>query len=490
MSLSERIKAQEAELVRLKDHLTEATTALEAAPDEEALLGTVEELTTKVEAQTKTVDALKKAEKALASRAQPVNSPGGVQAPAIAPNLKNFRDPKKGGELLWKHATVAILAHVERKTVDQVLAERYSDDDRVAETFRLTKMLVNKTAVAPAMTTVPAWAGALVREDTRGFIESLTEVSVAARFAALSSNFSFDGFGSIKIPTENPLAATPTEPAWVGEGGVIPLVGFGFGSISMHPYKLAAISTMTQEIVNRSTPAIEAVVENLLRKAYAKVLDNALLNPAITAIANVRPASLTNGVTPVTAGAGDADENVRADVLALLTKLTAAGLGERPVLMANNLNILGARMMVNAMGEFLYAADLGNGNLFSIPVIASGHVPLNRLVMADAAQVATAFGAIDFNVSDVATITEANADGTAPTQAEGTAGAIGTAGTVPGATGGIEVAKDGAAAAHAAGYTARSLWQTYSLGIRMIAETSWGKTNPEAVQFIDAVKWA
>ena len=61
MSLSKRIESAEAELVSLKDHLVEATKALEAAPDEETLLAQVEELTGKVEKHDATVAALKKA---------------------------------------------------------------------------------------------------------------------------------------------------------------------------------------------------------------------------------------------------------------------------------------------------------------------------------------------------------------------------------------------------------------------------------------------
>jgi hypothetical protein len=94
---------------------------------------------------------------------------------------------------MWKHATAKLLAHVERKPVEQVIAERYADDERVKATWDF----VEKTAVNPAMTTVPAWAGALVREDTRGFIESIAEVSVAAALASRASNFSFDGANSI-----------------------------------------------------------------------------------------------------------------------------------------------------------------------------------------------------------------------------------------------------------------------------------------------------
>jgi HK97 family phage major capsid protein len=484
MNLAERIVAAETALVTTKDSLTVAVTALEAAPNEESLLAQVEELTLSVEKQATTIGALRNAEKALALRAAPAGNEGSAGgAPAIITNLKSLRAAPKGGELLWKHATAKLLAHVERKPVEQVLEERYGNDQRVKASFDFT----TKTAVPLADTTTAGWAAELVREDMRGFIESLTEVSVAASLASSTENFTFDGAGSISIPTENPLAANPTEPAWVGEGGVIPLTSFGFGSTKLQPHKLAAITTMSKEITQRSTPAIEAIVQNLLRKAYAKVLDHALLTPAFAAVAGIRPASLYNGVTPTAAGAGAPDENIRADILALLSKHTAAGLGVRPVLIGNNQNFLSAGMMVNALGDFLYRDELNGGRLLGISRIASGHVPLNQLGMVDAAYIAMAMGAIEFDVSEVATVTEANADAVAPTQAMDAAGALGTAGEVP-PDKGIHI--HGSTGAATTGYTARSLWQTYSLGIRMVAQVSWGKLNPAAAQYIAAVKWA
>ena len=59
MNLSERIKQAQDALLAKKDELKEATEALEAAPDEEALLVQVEELSAQVEGGTKTLEALK-----------------------------------------------------------------------------------------------------------------------------------------------------------------------------------------------------------------------------------------------------------------------------------------------------------------------------------------------------------------------------------------------------------------------------------------------
>jgi HK97 family phage major capsid protein len=497
MNIGKKIEVAETDLVESKDELVAAMKALEEAPEDEELMEHVEELTSAVEAKQTKVAQLKRAEQLLMKRAEPVrpvkqdsDDDGTPAAPHISkkPSWVPKAAKEEAGDLVFKHAVIDFLSFAERRTPAEIIKERYGDDERVPHTYLASKALVRKSAVNPAMTTNAAWAGALVAEDTRGFITSMEEVSVAAALAARTQSFTFDGYGSIKVPVEDPLGAALTEPAWVGEAGVIPLTSFTFSSVTMNPYKLAAITTMSKEIVAYSTPQIEGIIRNSLRKAYAQVLDNALLNPAVTAVAGVRPASLTNGVVALPAGTGAADANIRADIYSLLQAHVTNRLGQNPVLIANNQDILAARMVTNALGEYAFRDELGTGSLLGVPVIASGHVPQGTIIMVDAAYFATAFGAIDFDVSDVATVTEANANTTAPTQANyGTAGAVGAEGGRVEVLGGIGVSTSSTAGA--AGYTARSLWQTHSVGIKMVAMTSWQKLNPKAAQLVTGIAW-
>lgn len=477
MNLHERIVAADAELLSLKDALVEATQSLEAAPDEEALLVEVEELTAKVEKQSTTVEALKKAEAALAARAKPV-SPAVVEAKHIK---------KAADHLLMKHATAKFLAFVERKPVEQVMEERYKDANGVIESYDY----IRKTAVAPADTLTSGWASELVQSDMQGFLDTLRTTSVAAALAGKAQMLNFGGYNSITIPRRNALSASPSEPAWVGEGGVIPLTQFSFGSATINRYKLAAISTCTREIAERSTPQIEGILRNALSEAYAVVLDNAFLSAA-AAVTNVRPAGIRNGLAGAATGAGDAtggSASLIIDLKAMLASMQANRVGTRPVLLMNTATRLSVAMMQTSLGEFMYRDEISQARLLGMEVVSSDHVPTGVAILVDADSLVTAFDAPMFDVSDVATVTEANADGSAPTQAEGAAGAVGTAGQVPPRTGGIEVSKDGAIAAHAAGYTARSLWQTYSLGIRMVAPTSWALIRSGAVAERTSVSW-
>jgi len=479
MSIADRVSAAEAELVQIKDSLVEATKALEAAPDEEALLVQVEELSVQAEKKSATVEALKKAEAALASRAKPV-----VEAPAVVSQMK--RDSKGDGDLLWKMATAQFIAFSQRKEVGQVLEERYKGASDLAAAIDY----VSKSVVNPAMTTTTGWAAELVQTDIQGFLNTLRTVSVAAELASRSQRLSFGGYDSITVPMRNPLGATLTEPAWVGEAGAIPLTQFSFGSTKINRYKLAAITTFTKELAERSTPQIEGLLRDALTEAYAQVLDAALLSNG-AAVVGVRPAGLLNGVTGVPGTAGGGEAAVIADMKAAITAMTNARLGARPVLIINTANRLSLSLMMNPLGQRAFADEIATGRLLGVEVISSQHVPANTAILVDAATFATAFDAPMFDVSDVATVVESNATGTAPTMAataaQATVGAVGTAGQVP-VNSGIAVA--GSTGAATTGFQARSLWQTYSVGVRMIAPTSWALLRgPVAVHQTTSITW-
>lgn len=477
MNLAERIKAAEAELLSLKDALVDSTKALEAAPDEESLLAQVEELSAKVEKQTATVDALKRAEAALAARAK-VASEQVVGAPAQISSTKNTNRP---GDLIFKMGVASLVSFVKKQPIQATLEERYKGDNALAAFADY----VQKTAVNPAMTNVAGWAQELVQTDVQGFLDALKNTSVAAAVASRALQLNFGGFNSITVPRRNPHGATLTEPAWVGEAGVIPLTQFSFGAAVINRYKLAAITTFSREIAERSTPAIEGLLRSALSDAYSDVLDAAFLS-ATAAVANVRPAGVLNGVTAIAGTAGGTEAAVRADVKAAMAAMMGNRMGARPILLLNTVDRLAVSMMTNPLGETPFSGELAAGRLLGMDVISSSNVPKGTMIVIDAAALATAFDAPMFDVSDVATVTEANADGTAPTQATGPAGALGTAGQVP-ENGGIKVS--GATGAATTGYTARSLWQTYSLGIRMVAPTSWALLRPNAVEVVDNLTW-
>ena len=478
-SLADRIKEAQAALVAKKDELVASTKSLEANPDDASLLNEVEELTGQVEKSTASINALLKAEAALADRAR--NAEANAEAPAVISHRQKSADEDG---IMWKMGAAQLIAYAQRKSVHEVVAERYTGNNALPAVIDY----VQKTAVNPATTSTAGWAAELVQNDVRGFLDTLKTNSVAAAIAGKSQQLSFGGYNSITVPRRNQGTSVPTEPAWVGEAGAIPLSQFSFGSATINRYKLAAITTFSKEIAERSTPQIEGLLRSALSEAYAEVLDSAFLSN-VAAVQGVRPAGILSGVTVAAGAVGGGDDAVRADIKTLISALMATRGGVRPVLIVNDLDRLSVSMMTSPMSEPVFAGELAGGRLLGIEIISSANVPRGTVIAIDAAALATAFDAPMFDVSDVASVVEANAVATAPSMA-GTAGAqpgaIGTAGQVP-VNSGIPVS--GAAGAASTGYTARSLWQTYSLGIRMIAPTSWALLRPGSVAGLNNLSW-
>ena len=479
-TIQERIEGAEAELLTLKDNLVAALDELNDTPDSEEALMKSDDLSTRVEKASDHLDSLRRAEKALAERAKPA-----VAAPSM---VKHAGDKPVDG-LMFKHAVAKIVGFVEKKDPRQVIEERYNGDMAIKATFDLT----SKAAVAPADTTTAGWAAELVQTDVRGFIDTLKTTSVAAAVASKSQVLNFGGAHALTIPRRNALGASLTEPAWVGEGGVIPLTQFSFGSQTLNRYKLAAITTMTKEIAEQANPQIEGLLRNALSEAYSAVLDSALLSTAV-AVAGIRPSGIRAGLAGAATGAGAAagttpGSAVRTDLQAMLGYFQTNRTGSRPVLIMNDQTRLSLSMSVSSLGDYMFRDEVATGRLLGMEIVSSANVPTGLVMMVDADAMAFGLDAPTFDVSDVATVTEANADATAPTQANtGAADAKGTVGQVP-ADLGQHVTQDGVARVAGAGYTARSLWQTYSLGIRMVAPTSWGILRPGSVAERTAVNW-
>lgn len=487
---AEALGPLKASLQEVEKQLSEVTDKYEATEDEDeqnALIETIADLTNqkhdlvpKVKvAQTK-LDTLKSLEQDMAKKAQPVTN-----VPSVIKKRGDLKPDHKPGDMIVQMGLVKAIAKLSETPEDVVLKDRYGEDN---DELRGVMDWAKKTAVAPASTTVTGWAAELVATEMRGFLDMITNVSIGAALATRGMMLNFGGAGSVTVPRMNQIPSTTTEPAWVGEGGVIPLTQFSFGSTTLNRYKLASIVPMTMELVRTATRDAEAIMRRGMQEQYAVLLDGALLSSS-GAVAGVRPAGLLNGVAATAATAAGGYAAVLGDIQSILTAFANAGIGQDPVLIMHDQDYVKLGMLVNPLGQLVFRDGLGAGNLMGIPVIHSRNAIQGTLVAIDAANLATAFDGPEFSVSETATITEANADGVASTQADDGAGAIGTPREVP-PNAGIPVSGDGVpVGAAGAGYTARSLWQTWSVGLRAVWPTSYALMRPSSVVRIDNITW-
>ncbi|MFT2210694.1 phage major capsid protein [Rhizobium giardinii] len=85
---------------------------------------------------------------------------------------------------------------------------------------------------------------------------------------------------------------------WVGGGKPKPISALLFGDTLLPPRKVIALTVVTRELLESSDPAAEGVIRNDLIRAVVDALDVAFADPANAGVADVMPASITNGVTP------------------------------------------------------------------------------------------------------------------------------------------------------------------------------------------------
>jgi hypothetical protein len=124
------------------------------------------------------------------------------------------------------------------------------------------------------------------------------------------------------------LVGAPTA-TWLGEGAPKPVRAMTFNGSTLTPRTLNVMTAVSDELAKLSTPGATGIVMRALSAGLTAALDSALIDPASGAVAGVRPASLTNGVSPTTAGS-DLQSSVGAAIAAV-----SGGAAARPVVIVS-----------------------------------------------------------------------------------------------------------------------------------------------------------
>lgn len=462
MKLGEKIVAAEESLEELRAQVADIIKGAEDDGrdllDEET--DQIEALEGEIESAEKSLKGLKSAEKALAQRAERVQK--GVTFTPAQPVKK-----EAPGSLLSKMAAVNVLAHIERKSPDVILRERYSHDSRVEA--------VLKAATTVAQTSVVGWAAELVEDDLAGFMNELAPVSIYGALSAAGTSIPFGTANTVTIPRRS--GNGNVSGSFVGENASIPVKQDQYAASTLARYKAAVISVFTEELARTSTPQIEALLRSAIVSDTGDMLDSVVCDPAAAAVAGIRPASPFNGGA-TQASAGTDQAAILTDLRFLMDTLSSVNAGRNPRLVMNPSRLSGLNMLTNANGAFVFRDELAQGRLMGIPVIVSTNCPADHVFIIDCADFATAFGVPEFRTSDQATLVMADDDGVAPTMADTNA--------VNDAGGSLHVSD---AAGTVPPAVVRSMYQTWSVALRMVLPISWGMMRPGTVAYVTGVAW-
>jgi hypothetical protein len=294
--------------------------------------------------------------------------------------------------------------------------------------------LVTRTAQTPTSTT----DAAALMTITMHLVESLQPVSAAANVIARSLGLSFGQAEQLSIPT----VAMPGAD-FVAEGQPIPVVqGQTSPGPQLDPHKVGVLVVLTGEMI-RNTRG-EAIIRQALIEATAARFD-ALMFSTAPGVPNQRPPGVLNGIAPLApSAAGNPLDAMIAD-LQEIAKAAAPVSGS------------GTPILIAAPAQAVSLAMLAPRDVW--PVFASASLPDKTVV-----------GLVP---EAVATVVE-------PPRIEAGNQMVVHRETQPG-----EIVDIGGVSASPVG----SVYQTDSVGLRLVQPVTWGLRSPSAVAWIENVAW-
>lgn len=324
-----------------------------------------------------------------------------------------------------------------------------------SETPEIEQIL--KAAVSAGTTTDTTWAAPLVQyQNLAGeFVEYLRPLTIIGRIPGMR-NVPF----KVKIPRQTGAAVAN----WVGEAKPKPATSLAFDSITLDPTKVAGIVPISMELMRLSSPSAEMIIRDDLAGAIAQLVDHDFVDPEKAAVANVSPASITNGVTGV-AATGTAYSNFATDLKSVMDNFLSANITPDTVIMRQS-TALALSLMETSLGNPQFPGlTMNGGTLKGMNVITSQNIDYTEdspqegdlMIFLRANDIALADeGGVEVDVSTEASIEMS----TTPTDPV-------TASTV-----------------------LVSLWQQNLVGIRAERMVNWVKRRSAAVQYIKAAKYA
>lgn len=370
-------QAKAAQMAEIMDAASEEGETL--AQDQQEAYDTLADEVKAIDDHLKRLDVLEKANVASAKPVEKVKNADDAAAARAGVQVRNERTKEPGMEF----TRYAMCLMATRGNIPQALElakHHYPHEDRVHNVLKHQTMhsaqsleLQLKATVAAGTTTDATWAGPLVdyQNLSSAFVEFLRPRTIIGRFGNNGIPSLTRVPFNVRVPTQTSGGAA----YWVGQGAPKPLTKFDFDAITLLWSKVANIAVLTEELIRFSDPAAEALVRRGLSEAIIARIDTDFIDPTKAEVANVSPASITNGIPDIVASGTDADA-IRYDVRALIATFIAANmsLSSGVWLMSENMAIA-LSMMMNPLGQPEFPGLTRTGGTFmGMPVITSEYV--------------------------------------------------------------------------------------------------------------------
>lgn len=331
-----------------------------------------------LEAELATIDAdivrLKKLEKMNLEKATPViPAAGGNRVPVtiketekLEPGIAFARYAMCLGKAKGDHMKAFRLAEAHYPKTENVVKLLKAQ----AEGANLAELILQKATVPAGSTTDSTWAAPLVYAETFGgdFIEFLRARTLIGQAQFRPVPFNVRVLGQSAGGTAK----------WVGQGKAKPVTKFDYIAQTTGYTKVAAITVLTQELLRLSNPSAEGSARDSLADCVIERIDSDLFDPDIAAVANVNPAGLLNGVSPITGAIGDDPDSIRAAIMRLWAPWDSSFMGARPAYYTTPAVARYLSFMRDALGNVAFPGTTPfGGTLGGIPIRVSQYLANN-----------------------------------------------------------------------------------------------------------------
>lgn len=226
-----------------------------------------------------------------------------------------------------------------------------------------------RAAVAAGTTTDTTWAAPLAQytDMASEFIELLRPETFMGRMT---------GFRNVPFMVRMPRQTAGASAGWVGQGAPKPVSRQSFDSVSIPHTKVAVIVAITEELARFSSPSAEATVRQDLIETIATFLDVQMVSPAVSAVSDVSPASITNGAQSYISTGGTVAQ-VTNDLNLAMTYMAINNINQRNrywLLHPRTANYL--MTLRTSQDVYAFRDEMTRGLLMGIPYLQSTNMPL------------------------------------------------------------------------------------------------------------------
>lgn len=445
MNIADQIKSLEDDIRRKRDKMTEIQTkAAEAGRTKDADEKTqFDTLGDDIEALESELADWKKLQSQSVEKAAPARGDADQQAADARAGLKTsvkFNESRdEPGIGFSQHIKCMAIARGDGFNAERLAKEHYSYDPRVA--------MLCKAAVAGGVTTASAWAGTLAdpQDLVSEFVAWMRPRTLLGRIP---------GVKNVPFNVDIPRQTAASTAAWTGDGKPTPVSALAFDKITIGRTALSGSAYISKRNLRFANVQVDRMIRDDLGASIIELTDTDFVDPANSGTTNVKPASITDGLTPISPSGADVAD-LKQDLQTLIKPLVNAKLPvSEIVLITNDQLALAISLMVNALEEPAFP-EMGptGGMLHKMPVITSMAVKPGDIIALHAPSLYVADeDEVAVDMSDQASI---QAD-SAPSQ-------------------------DGAAGT---GSTVLSLWQNRMVGFLAERYVNWVVSRANSVAFI------